>query len=800
MTRKLAAGLFVITAVGLVMGLSAGSQAAELDRQFTVSFSTGGLRMEPRYLAEAAYQAETFQLPAMDGLDVIHTPGEPCLPVKVVQVYVPRGREISRVVVESVRTSVLPGQYLVLPGQRQIPTSSPTGAEPVPPDPVIYSSAAPYPPSPVALAAAGAIGGRRVASIKVFPLQYLPAARQLELNEEIVFRVEMVDAPVLEVPRETAGVAALRNSVVAGMVENAYDIAADFPQEGTLAGPDAAEYLIICHENHVDEYLPLIDWKTRKGVPAAIKTWQEIVAAYPGRDYAEKLRNCIKDYYLNHGTAWVVLGGSGAKGLPYLRGCYCDVYGTVDDAIPCDLYFADMDGNWNQDGDGFWGETGDGTDLYPDVYVGRFTANTGVQASAIVTKVLTYEGVLSLPTDYQLKMLFMAEWLDGETDGAINKNMIDNESVPARFDPIQKLYESSGNETYSSCMTALNSGKGIVNHDGHGNVTIISIGTGTLSDDDMASLANAPRYTVFYTLACDPAAYDGMMGCLGKAFLEAASGGGFFVGNSRYGWYWPGASGYGTGDLFDREFFKSIFVRGFTNLGTIHADAKVQRIPYSGYDDTDRWAQFSLNLLGDPETPVWLDTPKALAVTHPAELETGNHTFAVSVASSGSPVAQARVCLWKGNDVYLVGQTAAGGSVTFDVAPADTGTLLVTVTKGGYLPYLGSSQVIDASSGVAAGRGPGRWELAAEPNPAFGTVEICFSLPEAALGADAKPRVAIYDAAGRLVANLAADRAAHGRVAWNGKSAGGVDVPPGIYFLEMTAGQESVSAKVVLLR
>ena len=76
----------------------------------------------------------------------------------------------------------------------------------------------------------------------------------------------------------------------------------------------------------------------------------------------------------------------------------------------------------------------------------------------------------------------MGEWLDDETDAAINKNMIDNESVPARFDPIQKLYESSGNLTKTTAMAALNSGKGIVNHDGHGNVTIISIGPDAARD------------------------------------------------------------------------------------------------------------------------------------------------------------------------------------------------------------------------------------------------------------------------------------------------------------------------------
>jgi hypothetical protein len=289
------------------------------------------------------------------------------------------------------------------------------------------------------------------------------------------------------------------------------------------------------------------------------------------------------------------------------------------------------------------------------------------------------------------------------------------------------------------------------------------------------------------------------MCCLGRSYLEAPNGGGFFVGNARYGWYWPGASGYGTGDLFDREFFKSIFVRGFVNLGAIHADAKIQRIPYSGYDDTDRWTQFSLNLLGDPETPVWLDMPKTMSVAHATEIDATSQTFVVSVTSGGSPAGQARVCLWKGNDIYLVSDTMCDGTAAFEIAPSDTGTMLVTVTKNNYLPYLGSTHVNNAASGVAASDGPRRLELAAAPNPAVRSVAVSFALPQALLGTGVKPVIAIYDASGRLVADLPVG-GPRGKVTWDGKSSSGAEVPPGIYFLRLDSGGTSVSAKVVMLR
>jgi hypothetical protein len=799
MTRQTALALSAF----LCAGLMCFAEAAETTRTITMDFSQKALRAEERYLAHDSLRYTPFQLVALGDLGTVTEPGKPCLPARVVHVYVPRGSEISGVIVQSRSAESLPGEYLLMPGQREIPLSSFEPAEAVMPDREVYALETPYPASPVSVASVGSMAGRAIASLMVFPIQYVPAERRLIFNQRVTFSVVFRDAgphAASAVPLETASVAAARNQIVAKTVENCLDVEADFPSTGTLEGPTAAEYLLICHENHAGEYALLADWKTRKGVPAAIKTWQEIVAGYPGRDNAEKIRNFIKDYYLNHSTMWVTLSGSSPKAYDYLRGCYGEVGEMVDDFLACDLYFSDLDGTWNDDNDDYWGETSDGTDLYPDVYVGRLPENTGLQCSTAVHKVLTYEGCYSLPSDYQLAMLFMAEWTDVYTDGAICKNMIDDESVPARFDPIQKLYQSSGNLNHASAMDALNSGRGIVNHYGHGFPGKILIGGSWLAMDDFMALTNGPRYTVFYTMACDPGAFDVTEGCIGRCFVESPNGGGFFVGNSSAGFYWQGNPGYGTGDMYDREFFQSMFVRGCSNLGVVHADAKVQRIPYSGNYGTNRWTQFAMNLLGDPETPVWVDTPKALSVSHPAEVDTQSQTFTVSVSSSGSPVGQARVCLWKGDDVYQVGQTASGGSAAFTIAPADTGTMLVTVTKNGYLPYLGSTEVDDGSSGVAAG-GLGSATLRVTPNPTRGGATTRFLLPQYMLEAGGTVEISIYDARGRLLAGLSSKAdLSTGSITWDGRTNGGSQAPPGVYFLKALCGGASAETRLVVLR
>lgn len=751
------------------------------------------------HVREQRVAGERYDFITIPGLELTGEVGHPCLPVKTVSFYIPRGKAVKEIRVESGDSITLAGNYLIVPAQPELPIMDGFEQEPALPDEAIYSSAEPYPISPVSPVISGYVAGRKIASVKVFPLQYVPAARQVILNSEMVLEVELGDAETEPpVPIETESVRNLRNSVVRGLVANGEDVDADFAG-APLDPSDATEYLIIAHPNHVDEYELLREWKTRKGIPAEIVTTDYVLGTYGGRDDAEKLRNCIIDYYLSRSTAWVLLTLSVPKAR--IRGCYCSVGGTVDGGIPCDLYFADLDGDWNADGDGLWGEVADNVDLYSDVYVGRIPANTGIPCSIAVHKVLTYEGFYSYPIDYQLEMLFLAEYADAETDGAVAKNMIDTESVPARFSPITKLYQSSGNLNKTSAMNALNSGQGLVNHDGHGNNSLISIGPSVLDKEDALALTNAPRYAVLYTVACDPGNFGCVMGCFGRSFIESPNGGGFFVGNSRYGWYWPGNPGYGTGELFDREFFRAMFTRGHQHLGIVHADAKAQRVPYSTSNGTNRWTQFTSNLFGCPETPVWLDTPLVLSASHDAAIDVGAQSFSVQVTNAGSPLAGARVCLWKRDDLYEVAETAGDGLITFSISPADSGDMMVTATRNGYLPYVGSTWVSDSDAGVGLGAVM-PISIRVFPNPAAGSVRVTYAIPGSRAAAGGGAFIGVYDARGRHVCSIPVTETttSYKTVTWDGRSATGTRVPAGIYFLKISDENDTISTKFVFLR
>jgi hypothetical protein len=712
-------------------------------------------------------------------------------------VYIPRGKAVKEVRVVSTGARDLGGAFSILPAQEELALSFVGPAAPVPPDEEVYAMDTPYPASPVMAVSQGSMAGRKLISLEVFPLQYVPAEQRVILNENIVYEIELEDAGAEPaVPLETPRVCKMRNAHVESLVENPGDVLADFPG-GTLDPAVATEYLILCHANHADEYEVLREWKTRKGVPATIVSVQDAYANYPARDNQESMRECIQDYYLNEGTAWVLMTMTAPKAA--IRGCYGRV-GSEDPAIPCDLYFADMDGDWNADDDGIWGELGDDVDLYPDVYVGRSTGNTGVACSLLVDKFLTYEGYYTLPTDYQLDFLFLAEYVDAYTDMSILKNLVDSESVPSRFDPILKLYQDTGTLTFEATMGALNAGQGLVNHAGHGNISILSIGDGgQLSTTNMSNLTNEPRYSVFYTLACLPGAFDNVTNCFAKAFTEADSGGGFFVGNSRDGWYSSGSPGYGTGDRYEREFWEAVF-GGYYQLGVAHAQAKIARISYSSSLGTNRWTQFSMNLFGDPEMQIWLDTPETMTVSHPESLLPGNHMITVNVLHDGSPLNGATVCLWKDDEVYLVEETGPTGDAEFTFSVAEEGEIRVTATDVGFLPYTGSIQVGDPAAGVTPDDAPApAFSLGITPNPVRGEAVILYSLPGG--GALSRAAIDIFDVSGRLVRSVGLKGSEPiGAVKWDGRLGDGSTVRPGIYFIRLSAGAQSQVTKFVVVK
>jgi hypothetical protein len=634
--------------------------------------------------------------------DLIEAVGAPQLPVKYVSLAIPNDTQAVGIQTSYRNALELPGRYRIAPAPEPVPISASGAIQPeTKPDPAIYSSNKPYPQEQARLIATGSLSGHRIADLAIYPVQYLPTSGKLVVYTEIEVSLELAPAPAAAIERRTQSAEELFARAVKSIVANPGEVSGQVAARLAAPADGIVEYLIITDSEYVDEFQALADWKTRKGVPTQIVTTSWIYANYSGpvhNDSQEKIRECIKDYWQTRGTVYVLLGGDVAK-VPYRPAFACS--GNNGEDLPCDLYYSDLDGTWNNDGDSYYGEySADGIDMYSDVYVARAPVQSNAEAALFVNKVLQYEGEASqqaLPGDYQLDMMFLASRTDDYTDTLYLKQQIDWQSVPSRFDPIDKKYQSWGNLNAAAAIQALNEGRNIINHSGHGNDSVVQTGDDYIDSGQMHSLTNWPRISgVFYSLSC----YSGNFptnDCFAENFVLAPNGGGFYVGNGHYGWYYVGNPAYGLSSRFDRYYFRALFDQwsgDFAHASCVHGEAKNYGVGVAKSNEIERFCLYELNLFGDAETPIWKKHVYSFdSVSYPNKLDTGESEFTVTVTWGEYGVPGATVCLCKGDEVYLVGTTDDYGRATFYPDPETEGEMLVTVTKLDWLPFEGSAAV-----------------------------------------------------------------------------------------------------------
>jgi hypothetical protein len=364
-----------------------------------------------------------------------------------------------------------------------------------------------------------------------------------------------------------------------------------------IKGPSTEEYIIITNSILESTFWKLANWKAHYVSGTGVYTISWIESTYTGVDLQDKIRNFIKNKYINHGTQYVLLGGDTSV-VPH-RGFYVTANGYTEHDMPADMYYSHLDGTFDADGDTRYAEPGE-VDWTPEVAVGRAPVETVKEADIFVNKVITYEKAHRekvcqfhqagtdpettrfirrcerwVPSDYVIKELFeenghisKKDWIDawsGDFDG--------NPHYP----PVTFLHVGNGNTT---CIT--------INYEVGGHVS--------WCNKDCSSLTNTNFFPVFFSVAShvgDFRAND----CLAEELVKSDAGAIAAVTSAHLSWQYYCHSIV----LF---MHKALFDDGKEHLGDMLNQGKSYLAPWAPTNPTCRWCFYAFNLIGDPETPV----------------------------------------------------------------------------------------------------------------------------------------------------------------------------------------------------
>ncbi len=543
-------------------------EAASGSLEWTVSFDPGSL---------ALGRDGCFTLVQADGMQIGGDPGTPLLPSRPVALVIDPGAVDVEFTVSFSDPERVDVPSALSPAGTPGPIGSGLSRPSRTPDPSVYLSEDPWPRSGVSGARTGHLGGFSVASCVITPWEYRPLSNELTLFRTARIRLEWDgSAPVNPLTVEQIRSAEAR---VALLVDNAEEVASHRPPVRPGRAGDAV-WTAICDSSSTEALEPLrAMWEDSPG-SASILTIQEIEQASAGADSAERLRNAIRDLWLEHGAVYVLLAGDESLVPARIVRTLCE--GLLDNA-PVDHYFSDLDGDWDLSGDEVYGQPEDSLDLYMDVLLGRALFSTAGQADVFVQKTIGYAtdppgGSWSTTALLCGAMLF-------EEIGYIGGKSCDTLSaaLPASWEVIRVYEEPSVLDGSDTHIEYLQDGTGWNYYAGHGNVngvwwsdppyTMMSV---SLAQD----LSNGTRTGIHTSIACHPGDFCDYLQCCAEALLQNPDGGAVSVTfNTTYGWegYWPEM---GASEWMCILFTRAVFLDHLPTLGDAFASAKDQRIPY----------------------------------------------------------------------------------------------------------------------------------------------------------------------------------------------------------------------------
>lgn len=499
-----------------------------------------------------------------------------------------------------------------------------------------------YPSTTIKYVSTNTMDGYTMVCFLVSPFEYDATKGELRFYEQISMQINLVnDKSALFISSPFIGKNA--KDWVRQMVINPEDVEDPTPSEvspkmmTSLSPTSPVDYLIITSTSLLSSFDDLVAWKKTKGIRTEVISIDSIDHIY--RDSTNwtiqlKIKKCLQDYKEHRGLKYVLLGGDNT--IVPVQYCYAEVMNTEDSLsitdMPSDLYYACFGGNfdWDGNGNGILGEVADNIDFSPSVFVSRLPIRTQEHVAAFLNKLICYEkNPLSKPWHDNILMagVELGDSHVGTQSDAEAKadNLYNNYILPYWSGSRVKFFDTytdfpgglNYNLTASNLQTQLQKGYTFMEMGTHGIEHRWDMEDYSSYDSTYASHLLNEGFTIINTVACLTNAFDSSCvnipdPCLSEAFIRNPNSGVVaYLGCSREGFTSTNDSLLTNSYSYEKYFYKNLFYSSqkFRNYAEIVAIAKMQNINSCGTDGEDRWVQLGLNPVGDPEMPIYTQTP-----------------------------------------------------------------------------------------------------------------------------------------------------------------------------------------------
>lgn len=424
---------------------------------------------------------------------------------------------------------------------------------------------------------------------------------------------------------------------------------------------DNGEMLVICADQFMTSMQPFVNWKNQSGRPTTM-----VSVTTAGGNNADAIKSYITNLYNdpNHNLTYVLLVGDYEHITPHPF--------TYEGTQYSDIWFGMVEG----------------TDYYPEVFVGRFSAQSDANVTSQVNKVLYYERDMQAGTTWADKGLGIGAVGAGSghygEDDYQHIDLIRDTLLHYTYSAVTELHQNGSgaqNATAAGISSTINSGVGIINYCNHGSVT--SWGVCSYSTSNVNALTNDNKWPIVWSVACLNGKFNHTSECFAEAWMRATDNvtgvptgavGGMFSWISQP-WQPPM---YGQDEMVD---ILTEWTGGDQYNHTL-AGASLNGamgVLDHGSGSAFTATQHSWILFGDPSLMVRTANPTAMNVNvSPSTLMVGMNTLVVNAINT----PYGRATLTNANGIVATANIVNGtATLTF---PALTNVETLTLTVMGY--------------------------------------------------------------------------------------------------------------------